>query len=68
MPSSYTERMIAYYGDADVWRARHALACEQYASGEITSSVFLAVLHGLGFRRGELLAEERLNRTERSVT
>ena len=68
MVSPYHERMICYYGEADVWRARHAEACRAYAAGEVTSSVFLAVLFGLGFRGQELMAEERLNRTERSVT
>ena len=67
MPNPYSERSVAYFGEAEIWRAKHAEACRAYAAGEMRHAVFLAVLFGLGFRRSELLSEEALHRTEKSI-
>lgn len=62
-------REYAYHGDAEIWRARYEDACARYAAGDpsMRHTVFLATLYGLGFRNQELMAEEALHRTERSV-
>lgn len=49
-------------GAAEIWRSRYAVAVEEFQAGRMSESVFLATLHGLGYRSQELRSELALAR------
>lgn len=50
-------------GAAEVWRARYAVAVEEFQAGRMSEDCFTAALFSLGYRGQEIRSELALART-----